>query len=353
MTAAGAPVRATAPGRVNLIGDHTDYTGGLVLPMAIDRATTITGHRGGTRVRLDSADESGTVDLPLDIADPTAVKPAWGRYVAGVVAEGRPTAGFEGRATTTIPIGAGLSSSAALEVAVALALGVHDGEHRRGSTALGSTSISSASLAALCQRAEQRASGVPCGIMDQLTCLAGIDGHALLIDCHSLDIRPVPVPDDLEIVVWFVAHRTLAGSAYAQRVAECATAEREIGPLRAATSRDVQGIADDVVRRRATHVVGENDRVRAMAAALAADDRPAIGALLLEGHRSLAERYETSTPEMDAAVEYLASLRGVHGARMTGGGFGGCVVAVAEPGSIELTSTRWRVRASVGASVTA
>lgn len=342
MTAPGSTVTAIAPGRVNLIGDHTDYTGGLVLPMAIDRATRLTGRRGGTHVCIASDDEEGIVEVPLDIADPAAVEPSWGRYVAGVIAEGRPTAGFDGRVSTTIPIGAGLSSSAALEVAVALALGL--GGDNGG--------LDARSLSALCQRAEHRASGVPCGIMDQLTSVAGIDGHALLIDCHSLDINPVRIPDDLDIVVWFVAHRTLAGSAYADRVAECAAAEREIGPLRAASAGDTPGIADPVVRRRAAHVVSENQRVRDMAVALAADDRRAIGQLLLEGHRSLAEQYETSTPEMDAAVEHLAAMPGVHGARMTGGGFGGCVVAVADPGSIEPSATRWRVRASAGARVT-
>ena len=339
MTGLGSTVTAIAPGRVNLIGDHTDYTGGLVLPMAIDRATTITGRRGGTHVRISSDDEPGIVELSLDIADPAVVEPSWGRYVAGVVAEGRPSIGFEGRASTTIPIGAGLSSSAALEVAVALALG-------------GGSSVDPRTVAALCQRAEHRASGVPCGIMDQLTCAAGVDGHALLIDCHSLDISPVRIPDDLDIVVWFVAHRTLVGSAYADRVAECAAAELEIGPLRAASSRDALAIADSVVRRRAAHVISENQRVREMAVALAADDRRAMGQLMLEGHRSLAEQYETSTPEMDAAVEHLSSLRGVHGARMTGGGFGGCIVAVAEPNAIEPSAARWRVRASAGARVT-
>ncbi|MGA0895494.1 MAG: galactokinase, partial [Ilumatobacteraceae bacterium] len=150
----------------------------------------------------------------------------------------------------------------------------------------------------------------------------------------------------------FVAHRTLVGSAYADRVAECAAAELEIGPLRAASSRDALAIADSVVRRRAAHVISENQRVREMAVALAADDRRAMGQLMLEGHRSLAEQYETSTPEMDAAVEHLSSLRGVHGARMTGGGFGGCIVAVAEPNAIEPSAARWRVKASAGARVT-
>lgn len=333
----GVAVSVRAPGRVNLIGDHTDYSGGLVLPMAIDRTTVITGTRGGDRVVLRSADESEPVDLPLDVDDPGSVQPPWGRYVAGVIAESRPARGFTGTVRTSIPIGAGLSSSAALEVAVALAVGV-DTDTR--------------SLAALCRRAEHRASGVPCGIMDQLTIAAGVSGHALLIDCHSLAISPVRIPEGLEIVVWFVARRTLAGSEYATRVAECAAAEREIGPLRLARLDDITAIRDEVVRRRAGHVVSENERVRDMAVALADDDRAAIGRILAEGHRSLAERYDTSTPAMDAAVDRLSSMPGVHGARMTGGGFGGCVVAVAEAGAVTPAADRWIVTPVDGASVT-
>lgn len=335
-TSNDAHIEVRAPGRVNLIGDHTDYTGGLVMPMAIDRYTTIVGTVGGTRIRLSSADEPEPVDLPLDIDDPAAVTPSWGRYVAGVVAEARPSRGVQGTVRTTIPVGAGLSSSAALEIAVALAVGVHADERE---------------LAELCRRAEFRASGVPCGIMDQLSIAAGVDGHALVIDCHSLDITPVRVPDGLDVVVWFVAHRTLAGSAYADRVAECAAAEREIGPLRLATPDDAARIADPLVRSRATHVVTENQRVRDFAAALRADDRRAAGRLMIEGHRSLAQHFATSTPTMDQAVEHLCAMPGVYGARMTGGGFGGCVVAIAEPGSVEPADDRWLVRAVGGATV--
>ncbi|MFZ9629206.1 MAG: galactokinase [Ilumatobacteraceae bacterium] len=330
-----ARVEVRSPGRVNLIGDHTDYTGGLVLPMAIDRYTTLIGTSGGNRVRLRSDAEPDPVDLPLHLDDPSTVTPHWGRYVAGVVAEVAPSSGLEGAVHTTIPVGAGLSSSAALETAVALALGV-GGDAR--------------TVAELCRRAEIRASGVPCGIMDQLSIAAGVDGHALLIDCQSLEIAVVPVPDDLDVVVWFVTHRTLVGSAYADRVAECAAAEREIGPLRLASIGDTASIGDELVRARARHVVTENERVRAFAAALAADDRRELGRLMLEGHRSLATRFATSTPTMDDAVAHLASQPGVHGARMTGGGFGGCVVALAEPGSIAPADDRWIVRPVGGAA---
>lgn len=323
-----------APGRVNLIGDHTDYTGGLVLPMAIDRYTVIEGRRGGDRIHVTSADEPDPVDLPLTVEHPQGVEPSWGRYVAGVVAEVAPAEGFTGSLSTTIPIGAGLSSSAALEVGMALALGAHG---------------SPAEIAELCRRAEHRASGVPCGIMDQLSIAAGVEGHALMIDCHSLDLDPVRIPDGLEIVVRFVAHRTLVGSPYADRVAECAAAEREIGPLRLASAADVDGIDDPVVRARARHVVHENERVRQFAAALRADDRREAGRLMVEGHRSLAEFYETSNAVMDGAVAHLTTRPGVWGVRMTGGGFGGCVVALCEPGAIEPDDTTWIVHPVAGA----
>jgi galactokinase len=314
-------VTAVAPGRVNLIGDHTDYTGGLVLPMAVDRATTVTGTPGGDHVELRSADEPEAAVVPVDVTDPSTVEPSWARYVAGVVAELRPTVGFSGEVTTTLPIGAGLSSSAALEVAVALALGATG-------TPL--------ELATLCQRAEQRASGVPCGIMDQLASAAGVAGHALLIDCHSLDVRPVPVPEGVDVVVIDSGEpRRLAGTAYADRRSECETAELTIGPLRLASAADVGRIPDHRIRRRAAHVVSENRRVREAAAALEAGDVRAVGALMVASHQSLRDAFEVSTPTLDVLVERLLRLPGVHGARLTGAGFGGCVVALAEPGSLD------------------
>jgi galactokinase len=321
-----------APGRVNLIGDHTDYTGGLVFPMAIDRWTEIRFSPHPT-IELRSDDEPDAVTLPLDVPDPQLVEPHWGRYVAGVVAELAPPAGLRGHVSTDIPIGAGLSSSAALEVAAALALGF-DGTPLE--------------VAQLCQRAENRASGVPSGIMDQLAIAAGVADHALLIDCGALTVEPTPLPDGVEIVVVFVAHRTLVGSPYADRVAECARAEAEIGPLRDATVDLAATVSDPVARLRALHVVSENQRVRDFAAALAADDLEAAGVLMLASHASLRDYYHTSTSVMDRAVSRLAGLPGVYGARMTGGGFGGCVVALCEPGAI---TEGWVVRAVDGAAV--
>jgi galactokinase len=323
-------IHVRAPGRVNLIGDHTDYTGGMVLPMAIDRWTEIRGIPADS-VSLHSADEAEPAEVALSIDNPQDVQPHWARYVAGVVAEMQPYGGIAGTVSTDIPIGAGLSSSAALELAVALALGF-DGD--------------AVSLAQLCRRAEIRASGVPCGIMDQLVIAAGVDGHALLIDCGDVTIEPVRIPDSVEVVVQFVAQRALAGSAYAQRVAECTTAEELIGPLRLATLDDARSIADPVIRSRAVHVVSENQRVRDFAAAIHDGDLLAAGALMVASHNSLRDLYLTSTPVMDAAVEQLLAKPGVYGARMTGGGFGGCVVALTEPGAL---ADGWVVRAVGGA----
>lgn len=308
------------PGRVNLIGDHTDYTGGLVLPMAIDRWTVLRGRRGGTSVRLTSADEHDPVRLDLPLAtDPAAVTPSWGRYVAGVVAELAPVRGIEGGLTTSIPVGAGLSSSAALGIAVALGLGFEGPP---------------SALAALVRRSEVRATGVPTGIMDQLCIASAVEGHALSIDCTSLEVTPVPMPDDVQVAVRFVAHRTLDGSGYAQRVAECRAAEERIGPLALATPADVARITDPLLARRARHVVTENARVRHFAAALADGDLISAGACMAESHASLRDDYEVSTAQVDRTVAELAALPGVHGVRLTGGGFGGCVVMLCEPGAV-------------------
>ena len=307
-----------APGRVNIIGDHTDYTGGLCLPMAIQLGITIVGEAGGRDVRLSSSVEREPVVVPLDVENPTSIEPRWGRYVAGVVAELRPAVGFRGHVTTTLPAGAGLSSSAALEVAVALALG-YDGEPEE--------------LARMCRRAEQRASGVPCGIMDQLASVAGLEGHLIRIDCREETVEPVAFPAVASVVaVDSQQPRALAASAYAERRAECMRLEAQIGPLRDATAADVRSVRDEVLRRRARHVVSENERVDEFVAALGSDDLITAGRLMVASHRSLSREFEVSTAEVDALVDALVRTPGVLGARMTGGGFGGTVVALAEPG---------------------
>ena len=305
---------------MNLIGDHTDYTGGLVLPMAIDRWTTVTGVRTAGEVRVQSRHAA-------------EAKP----YVDAVARELGFDGGFDGCIDSTVPIGAGLSSSAALEVAVALALGF---------------SGPPLELARLCQRAEHRATGVPTGIMDQLTAAAGVEGHALLIDCTTFAVSPVPLPDGVAVVVVDSGQRRpLAGSAYGERAAQCAAAEVVVGPLRTATMSDVARIADGLVRRRARHVVTENARVAAFAAALEAGDVAEAGRLMAASHASLRDDFDVSTPVVDALVARLAAMPGVLGVRMTGGGFGGCVVALARPGALH---EGWLVRpvgaAEVGAA---
>jgi len=334
-------VVARAPGRVNLIGDHTDYTGGLVLPMAIDRATEVELERGVPWVELVSGDEDEPALLDFDRPqDPAAVHPAWARYVAGVVHVLRPDEGGVGYVRSDVPIGAGLSSSAALEVAVALALGFEG-------TPL--------ELAQLCQQAEQVASGVPCGIMDQLASAAGVDGHALLIDCRSLDVTPVAIPDDAEVVVVDSGtRRQLTTSFYGVRRSECEKAEMLIGALRDASLDDVAAIGVDELRRRARHVVTENRRVEECAAALAAGDARAAGQAMVASHESLRDDFDVSTRVLDDLVAHLTARRGIHGARLTGAGFGGCVVALVEPGSdlgLPPGIDSWRVRASAGAAL--
>ena len=220
-------------------------------------------------------------------------------------------------------------------MALALALGFDGSPHE---------------LARACQEAEQVASGVPCGVMDQLAAAAGVAGHALLIDCSTLTVDPVPLPAGIDVVVVDSGvRRALAGSAYAQRRTECEAAEHALGvPLREATTADVAGLRDAVLRRRARHVVTENERVRAIVGAFAAADDTMIGVVLNESHASLRDDFDVSTPELDALVARLTRTPGVIGARLTGAGFGGCAVALVHTGT---AVEGRRVRACDGAHV--
>ena len=312
-------MRVVAPGRVNLIGEHTDYTGGLVFPMAIDRWTTIDYDVTGSGVVLDSADADGTVSIALGKSFDAAMTPSWGRYVGAVASLLNSPRGISGHVSTTIPVGAGLSSSAALEIAVALALGCE---------------LPSSELAQLTRRAEHLATGVPTGIMDQLCIASARDGHGTMIDCRTLEVTHVPIPTDVKIVVRFIAHRTLVGSAYADRVAQCAAAESIIGPLRDASLADVAAITDATIASRARHVITDNARVVSFASALASGDYSTAGEIMSDCHRSLAEDFATSNDQMNAAVQDMRAIPGVFGARMTGGGFGGCIVALCEPDAV-------------------
>ena len=312
-------MRVVAPGRVNLIGEHTDYTGGLVFPMAIDRWTTIDYDVTGSGIVLDSADADGTVSISLGQSFDASMTPSWGRYVGAVASLMDSPRGISGHVSTTIPVGAGLSSSAALEIAVAMALG---------------SSLSASELAQLTQRAEHMATGVPTGIMDQLCIASARQGHGALIDCTTLEVRHIPIPSDVKIVVRFIAHRTLVGTAYADRVAQCKAAESIIGPLRNAAMSDIAKIDNKIIRARASHVVSENERVLDFSSALEEGDYHTAGFVMTDSHTSLANDFEVSNAQMDQAVRNMCATPGVFGARMTGGGFGGCIVALCEPDAV-------------------
>lgn len=305
-----------APGRVNLIGDHTDYTGGFVFPMAIDRYTTIHYQLTDDIVHLSSDNDPDVVEFSISSPFDPHMTPRWGRYVAAVTSLLQPARGMRGNVSTTIPVGAGLSSSAALELAVARALG---------------SQLSSVDIALLAQEAERLATGVPTGIMDQLCISSARAGHGALIDCRSLDVNHIPIPDDIVFVVQFIAHRTLEGSEYATRVSQCSEAEAIIGPLRDASLHDVARIQDPVIAARAQHVISENERVLSFTQALSRGDYVQAGHAMTQSHNSLSSDFTTSTTQMDQAVAAALATPGVFGARMTGGGFGGCIVCLCTP----------------------
>lgn len=330
-------VRAFAPGRVNLIGDHTDHTGGLVLPMAIHLGTTVEGERGGDVVELRSAHEPEPAVVRIDVGhDDLGTVPGaagWASMVAGVVSEIGPTQGFVGEVSSTVPIGAGLSSSASLLVAVALALGADRPPLE---------------LARACQRAEQRSTGVPCGVMDPLASVAGVAGSALFVDTTTGAWQPVALPEGVEVVaVHSGESRALAGSGYSQVRDRCVAAAQLLGDLRLAGAEAWRDVDDPPVRSAARHVIGENQRVRRAVAAAESGDAVGLGHAMGQSHASLAA-LGVSTPTLDALVERLVATPGVLGARLTGAGFGGCVVAVCRPGALD---EGWRVAPSAGAWV--
>jgi galactokinase len=276
--------------------------------------------------------------MPLVVHHPNKVEPPWARYVAGVVAEMQPRDGFIGTVRSTLPSGVGLASSAALEVAVAVALGADLGDP--------------IAVAEMCQRAEHRAVGVPCGIMDQFCIVAAVEDAALLLDCGTLDADAVPMPGDVEVAIIDSGQpRRLATSPYARRRAECAQVERIIGPLRGADLEDIDAIDDPVLWHRARHVITENQRVEATALALEDGDLLQAGDLMVASHVSLRDDYEVSTPRLDAVVDHLRSTPGVFGARLTGAGFGGSVVALCAPDADLDLPVVWRGRPARGATM--
>lgn len=328
---------AFAPGRVNLIGEHTDYNHGFVFPIALDRGVTVVARRSPDGVNRMVSAQGGVGDsFPLNV-QPGQVQ-GWAKYPAAVVwalaQNGTPArTALECAVDGDLPFGGGISSSAALEVAFATLWNTIDGLDLDG---LG--------LARLTQRAENDFVGVKCGIMDMLASALGQADHALLIDTRDLSVTAIPFPDDLRVVVCDTGmDRALAGSAYNQRRAECEAACKELGiaSLREAQLGDEDRISDPIVRRRARHVITENQRCLDFAEALRNGNPDGLGSLMAASHASLRDDYEVSSPELDAMVEAARMSPGCVGARMTGAGFGGCAVALcrAENTEIFLTET--------------
>jgi galactokinase len=311
-----------APGRVNLIGEHTDYNLGFVLPIALDLITKVrTTPATDARLRVHSAARGEELVLPIDEIGGAEPRAHWSDYVVGVAKElialGFDVPALRMHIESTVPEGAGLSSSAALEVSSALAL-------------LQGRELDRLEIARLCQRAESNFAGMPCGIMDQYVSLFGQEHAATKIDCRNLESEDVPLPDGVAILaVNSMVKHELGQSAYRMRVAECAEACEAIhvSSLREATLEQVDiAPVSDVIRRRARHIVTENNRVELFVAAVRAGDAEEMGRLFLESHRSMRDDYEISCPEIDFLVDAATVLPGCFGARMTGGGFGGCTV---------------------------
>ena len=327
-----------APGRVNLIGEHTDYNDGFVLPMAIERYILIDGSTNpGPEVTLHSVTPGETATFSIrPKVEPG--EPGWSNYIRGVIA-GFPTprkklAAFDAVIESNLPFGGGLASSAALEVATATLLETMTGQ-----------TLDPIEKAVLCQRAEHDFAGVPCGIMDQFTSILGQENHALLLDCRSRTTTPVAMTDPSVTVLIIntnIRHK-LAESEYAKRRAQCEAAARalKVPALRDATHETLeaaQGQLDPVVFRRARHVISENERTLQTARAIQASDWAAAGRLMYASHASLRDDYEVSCPELDTVVEIAQAMGdegGVIGCRMTGGGFGGCAVSLVKTDAVQ------------------
>lgn len=342
--AAGAPARVhvvRAPGRVNLIGEHVDYNDGLVLPMAIEPHVLVLARaRRDGMIRLASTAFDGQV-VEFDSARPIERgQPHWANYgrgmAAGLIDAGIPVSGCDLLIVNTLPVGGGLSSSAAILVgmgAAMLAVGGHRVEPDR--------------LSLIAQKAEHTYAGVPCGIMDQTAVAASRAGHAMLLDCRDRTRFFVPVdPMELRVVIAnTMVHHELADGAYEQRVRSCQEGlayfrrqKGDVQSLRDVTMEQVaaaKGEIDDVTWRRCRHVVTEIARTREAAELLGKRRYEEVGELMAQSHHSLRHDYEVSCPELDFLVERAGQMKGVYGARMTGAGFGGCVVALVQPRSCD------------------
>lgn len=316
-----------APGRVNLIGEHTDYNEGFVLPMALEHSVWIALRpRADGLVRLYSVEFQEWITFSIARLERER---GWGEYVKGVAwalqEAGYALQGWEGVLQSQVPIGAGLSSSAALEIASA-----------RAFAAASSLEWEGKPMALLCQKAENEWVGVQCGIMDQMASALSQRGHALFLDCRSLETRNVPFPSQVTVVVMDTAtRRDLANSAYNERRRECeAAAQRlEVPSLRDLSLRELAQRAaavhlDEVLHRRARHVIAENERVLAAVRALEEGDIRALGILLNESHRSLDQDFEVTNQALNEIVASARAHPACYGARMTGAGFGGCAIAL-------------------------
>lgn len=329
-----------APGRVNLIGEHTDYNFGFVLPIAIDLVCYAASapNRDGL-LRIYSMNSEQGREWPVSRVPDLLPARDWSDYVIGVARQMPNLRGCDVMFYSTVPLGSGLSSSASLEVSSALALGWPQ------------TDGPSLELAKVCQAAENNFVGLPSGIMDQYVSIFGREHAAIQIDCRSLAGKPVTLPDSVEIVaVNTMVKHELGQSAYRERVAECALAVEEIRAggatnvesLRDATEGQLKLISDEVALKRARHVLSENCRVQDFVAASASGDLKEMGRLFVESHRSLQHDYEVSCEELDFMVDTAIAMPGIYGARMTGGGFGGCTVNLVQPSSVDIFQQQLR-----------
>ncbi|XP_064179299.1 galactokinase isoform X1 [Anguilla rostrata] len=335
-------VAVCAPGRVNLIGEHTDYNQGFVLPMALPLVTVMVGSRTPDQnvsivTTTETAEEPRRVDfvLPKDNQPLSPGQPSWANYIKGVLQHYRaqPLPGFRAVVVSSVPLGGGLSSSASLEVAVYTFLQQlcpDDGDK--------------VAKALACQQAEHTHAGVPCGIMDQFVSVLGSEGHALLIDCRSLEAMLVPLADPSLVILITNSNvrHSLTGSEYPSRRRQCEEAAAILGrsSLREVSLQDLEdakGRLDSVTFRRARHVIEEIKRTTEAAEALKRGAYQEFGKLMVESHNSLRDHYEVSCRELDQLVSAAMAVKGVYGSRMTGGGFGGCTVTLLEADAVDRT----------------
>lgn len=329
------PLSARGPGRVELLGNHTDYNEGVVLSAAINFAVTVRGEaRPDDVVSVRSTFAPGEVSQPLSQLTKQSGSDAWANYPFGVAdclrKAGYPISGFQMSVDSDLPPGAGLSSSAALEVATATLL-----------QKLFSLEITPLELAKLCRRAENDYVGVQCGLLDQVSSVFGKRGQAIYLDCRTEAVQNIPLPQQTELLVFHtgVEHR-LVGGEYNERREQCFAAARALGvpALRDVTTAQLEaarGTLDDLVYRRAAHVVGENERVFAGIEFLRHGNGPAFGKLMFASHASSRTNFENSTPELDALVELAQDEPGILGSRLTGGGFGGATISLVETARAE------------------